>query len=398
MQTRNESERPGSGEGPVSDVWVRLRAVRSVDGRIIDFECMDGSPERVQQGVLRAPTRAGAAAAGRGALGRRVQPLPDVRTGGGAASPGDGAFRARHAGGHHHHHGARVPVRGGLTLFLEDFTQRAVGRGGPAPGSGSAARRHRGHHGRGLREGPRGALRPGEHRGRAGVWPLREGRARADGRGADGAQGAKGDGGARSGGVRVGADRHLRGRGRRAGFGCIWQSTKGMLQQPDGTVYGLFGISRDITARKRQEEEREQESRFRERFIGVLGHDLGNPLAAIRLSSAALLARPTLTPDGAAPLAAHRRERRADGAAGEAAPGLHPGPHGRRHPPAPSGHVPGGGVPPHHLRAGAGPPGHGTSTWRCPGAARASGTRSGWRRCSPTWWPMPSRTALRARP
>jgi signal transduction histidine kinase len=62
-------------------------------------------------------------------------------------------------------------------------------------------------------------------------------------------------------------------------------------------MYGLFGISRDVTIRRRQEEEREQEGRFRERFIGVLGHDLGNPLAAIRLSSAALLARDSLTPD-----------------------------------------------------------------------------------------------------
>jgi len=81
------------------------------------------------------------------------------------------------------------------------------------------------------------------------------------------------------------------------GFGCIWQTIKGVLRQPDGAVHGLFGISRDITARRRQEEEREQEGRFRERFIGVLGHDLGNPLAAIRLSSATLLARSTLTPE-----------------------------------------------------------------------------------------------------
>lgn len=81
------------------------------------------------------------------------------------------------------------------------------------------------------------------------------------------------------------------------GFGSIWQSIKGVLRQPDGAVYGLFGISRDITARRRREEEREEEGLFRERFIGVLGHDLGNPLAAIRFSSAALLAREALTPE-----------------------------------------------------------------------------------------------------
>ena len=81
------------------------------------------------------------------------------------------------------------------------------------------------------------------------------------------------------------------------GFGNVWQTIKGVLRHPDGAVYGLFGISRDITLRRRQEEEREQEGRFRERFIGVLGHDLGNPLAAIRFSSAALLAREALTPE-----------------------------------------------------------------------------------------------------
>lgn len=75
------------------------------------------------------------------------------------------------------------------------------------------------------------------------------------------------------------------------GQGCIWQTTKGVLRRPDGTVYALFGISRDVTERRLQEAEREAEGRFRERFIGVLGHDLGNPLAAIRLSTATLLAR-----------------------------------------------------------------------------------------------------------
>lgn len=77
----------------------------------------------------------------------------------------------------------------------------------------------------------------------------------------------------------------------------IWHTTKGVLRRGDGTVYGLFAICRDVTARRRQELEREEEARFQERFIGVLGHDLGNPLAAVRLSSAALLARDTLPPD-----------------------------------------------------------------------------------------------------
>ncbi len=77
----------------------------------------------------------------------------------------------------------------------------------------------------------------------------------------------------------------------------IWHTTKGVLRRGDNTVYGLFAICRDVTARRRQELEREEEARYQERFIGVLGHDLGNPLAAVRLSSAALLARESLPPE-----------------------------------------------------------------------------------------------------
>ncbi|WP_241758713.1 sensor histidine kinase [Pyxidicoccus parkwayensis] len=97
------------------------------------------------------------------------------------------------------------------------------------------------------------------------------------------------------------------------GTDCIWQTTKGVLCRGDGTHYALFGISRDVTARRRLELEREEEARFQERFIGVLGHDLGNPLAAVRLSAAALLARDTLTPD------VRRVVERIDGSAGRMA-------------------------------------------------------------------------------
>ncbi|WP_163990425.1 PAS domain-containing sensor histidine kinase [Pyxidicoccus caerfyrddinensis] len=97
------------------------------------------------------------------------------------------------------------------------------------------------------------------------------------------------------------------------GTDCIWQTTKGVLRRGDGTIYALFGISRDVTARHRVEQERQEEARFQERFIGVLGHDLGNPLAAVRLSSAALLARDTLTPD------VRRVVERIDGSAGRMA-------------------------------------------------------------------------------
>lgn len=70
-----------------------------------------------------------------------------------------------------------------------------------------------------------------------------------------------------------------------------------VARDAEGRPVRLLGSLMDVTERKRQEEEREQEALFRERFIGVLGHDLGNPLAAIRLSTSNLLRRQNLPGD-----------------------------------------------------------------------------------------------------
>jgi PAS domain S-box-containing protein len=56
----------------------------------------------------------------------------------------------------------------------------------------------------------------------------------------------------------------------------------------------ILSIVRDITVRRRAEEEREQNERFRELFIGILGHDLRNPLAAVLTGASAMLRRGTL--------------------------------------------------------------------------------------------------------
>lgn len=77
--------------------------------------------------------------------------------------------------------------------------------------------------------------------------------------------------------------------------GRVWLSTKGVLRNAAGHVAGLFGISRDITARKRLEEERAREAQLRERFMSILAHDLGNPLAVIRLTTHMLLSVGGLT-------------------------------------------------------------------------------------------------------
>ncbi|AKJ06718.1 PAS domain S-box-containing protein [Archangium gephyra] len=57
----------------------------------------------------------------------------------------------------------------------------------------------------------------------------------------------------------------------------------------DGQVLGVGGVLVDITERKQQEERLRQTAEFRERFLGVVSHDLRNPLNAILLSANALL-------------------------------------------------------------------------------------------------------------
>jgi signal transduction histidine kinase len=57
----------------------------------------------------------------------------------------------------------------------------------------------------------------------------------------------------------------------------------------DGRVLGVGGVIMDITERKQQEVRMRQTAEFRERFLGVVSHDLRNPLNAILLSANALL-------------------------------------------------------------------------------------------------------------
>jgi signal transduction histidine kinase len=63
---------------------------------------------------------------------------------------------------------------------------------------------------------------------------------------------------------------------------------------PDGTVAGYVSTVLDVTERLRAEEERERTSRFREHFLGVVSHDLRNPLSAILAGANALLHAGTL--------------------------------------------------------------------------------------------------------
>ncbi len=68
-----------------------------------------------------------------------------------------------------------------------------------------------------------------------------------------------------------------------------WMGDFFPVRARDGQVLGVGGVVVDITERKRQEERLRQTAEFRERFLGVVSHDLRNPLNAILLSANALL-------------------------------------------------------------------------------------------------------------
>jgi signal transduction histidine kinase len=85
------------------------------------------------------------------------------------------------------------------------------------------------------------------------------------------------------------------------------------LRRPDGSLRGAVATFRDETDRVRREAAEKQAAHFRERFIGILGHDLRSPLGAI-LASAGLVLRqrppePTLAAAGRIKASAERMSR-----------------------------------------------------------------------------------------
>jgi signal transduction histidine kinase len=69
--------------------------------------------------------------------------------------------------------------------------------------------------------------------------------------------------------------------------------TASPLRKGTSGLSGAIVITRDETERAQKEAQTAQDALFRERFIGILGHDLRSPLTAI-LASAGLLARQLL--------------------------------------------------------------------------------------------------------
>lgn len=66
------------------------------------------------------------------------------------------------------------------------------------------------------------------------------------------------------------------------------------LRDTSGAIVGLTGAATDITDQKRAQEQLAQALVFREQMMGILGHDLRNPLSAVRALSTLLLRREDL--------------------------------------------------------------------------------------------------------
>ncbi len=63
------------------------------------------------------------------------------------------------------------------------------------------------------------------------------------------------------------------------------------LRDASGVIVGLAGAATDITEQKRAQAQLAQALAFREQMMGILGHDLRNPLGAVRALAALLLRR-----------------------------------------------------------------------------------------------------------
>jgi PAS domain S-box-containing protein len=68
-----------------------------------------------------------------------------------------------------------------------------------------------------------------------------------------------------------------------------WLASYYRVPDVDGTPLGLGGVVVEITDRKHAEEALRQAAEFRERFLGIVSHDLRSPLNAILLSANTLL-------------------------------------------------------------------------------------------------------------
>ncbi|MCY1081194.1 sensor histidine kinase [Archangium lansingense] len=75
----------------------------------------------------------------------------------------------------------------------------------------------------------------------------------------------------------------------RMGQGARWVRSIGRAYFEGGRAVRFIGTAQDISERKHQQQEAQKRAEFAEQLIGIVSHDLRNPLNAITLSVAALL-------------------------------------------------------------------------------------------------------------
>ncbi len=77
-----------------------------------------------------------------------------------------------------------------------------------------------------------------------------------------------------------------------------WIESRGKILSRDqeGRVVHFTGTLLDATERRLAEQEREQTAEFRERFIGIVSHDLRNPLSAIKMGATMMLRSEEIPP------------------------------------------------------------------------------------------------------
>jgi PAS domain S-box-containing protein len=69
------------------------------------------------------------------------------------------------------------------------------------------------------------------------------------------------------------------------------------LRGPSGDAIGITGVATDVTEQKQAQEALADALAFRDRMLGILGHDLRNPVAAVRTAATLLLRRAGLDDD-----------------------------------------------------------------------------------------------------
>ncbi|WP_158623495.1 ATP-binding protein [Corallococcus sp. CA053C] len=81
----------------------------------------------------------------------------------------------------------------------------------------------------------------------------------------------------------------------RGGQQVRWLSGRGLIHfGPDGQPVRFVGTALDVTERKRAEAEARQRAEFEQYLVGIVSHDLRNPLSAILLGTSSLLRRDEL--------------------------------------------------------------------------------------------------------